>query len=132
MGALMKEAGTRDERGRAVLCGANSYEQKYFFNQDFKKLPQSIQDELHIICVLFVEEVGGVFTILFEEDGGVTLETDAAQEDYLYDEVGAALLLSEVRRKRKELLESLSLYYRAVVLHEDVTAFLEEDDDSSD
>ena len=90
----MKEAGTRDERGRAVLCGANSYEQKYFFNQDFKKLPQSIQDELHIICVLFVEEVGGVFTILFEEDGGVTLETDAAQEDYLYDEVGAALLLS--------------------------------------
>ena len=62
----------------------------------------------------------------------MTLETDAAQEDYLYDEVGAALLLSEVRRKRKELLESLSLYYRAVVLHEDVTAFLEEDDDSSD
>ena len=122
----MKEAGTRDERGRAVLCGANSYEQKYFFNPDFKKLPQSVQDELHIICVLFTEEVGGIFTILFEADGGVTLETQASEEDYLYDEVSAGLLLGEIRRKREELLESLSLYYRAAVLKEDVGDLLED------
>ena len=31
-----------------VLCGASSYEQKYYFNQDFASLPQSVQDELHI------------------------------------------------------------------------------------
>lgn len=113
--------------GRVVLCGANSYEQKYFFNQDFKNLPQSIQEELHIICVLFTEEVGGVFTILFEEDGGVSMETTVDDGDYLYDEVGSGLLMSEIRRKRSELLESLSLYYRAAVLHEDVSAFLEEE-----
>ena len=120
-----KENTTAD--GRVVLCGANSYEQKYFFNQDFKNLPQSIQEELHIICVLFTEEVGGVFTILFEEDGGVSLETTVEDGDYLYDEVGSGLLLGEIRRKRSELLESLSLYYRAVVLHEDVSEFLEEE-----
>ena len=51
---------------RVVLCGANAYEQKYYFNEQFKGIPQSIQDELHIICVLFTEEVGGVFTIVFE------------------------------------------------------------------
>ena len=45
---------------RVVLCGANAYEQKYYFNEQFKGIPQSIQDELHIICVLFTEEVGGV------------------------------------------------------------------------
>ncbi|HIV91177.1 MAG TPA: hypothetical protein H9744_05795 [Candidatus Eisenbergiella stercoravium] len=110
-----------------VLCGANSYEQKYFFNPDFKKLPQSVQDELHIICVLFTEEVGGIFTILFEADGGVTLETQASEEDYLYDEVSAGLMLGEIRRKRRELLESLSLYYRAAVLKEDVGDLLEEE-----
>ena len=120
-----KENTTAD--GRVVLCGANSYEQKYFFNQDFQNLPQSIQEELHIICVLFTEEVGGVFTILFEEDGGVSLETTVEDGDYLYDEVGSGLLLGEIRRKRSELLESLSLYYRAVVLHEDVSEFLEEE-----
>lgn len=122
-----EKAETRTADGRVVLCGANSYEQKYFFNQDFKNLPQSIQEELHIICVLFTEEVGGIFTILFEEDGGVTLETTAEDSDYLYDEVGGGLLMGEIRRKRSELLESLSLYYRAMILHEDVSDFLQEE-----
>ena len=56
----------------------------------------------------------------------MSLETQAAEEDYLYDEVSAGLLLGEIRRKRKELLESLSLYYRAAVLKEDVGDLLEE------
>ena len=49
---------------RVVLCGANAYEQKYYFNEQFTGIPQSIQDELHIICVLFTEEVGGVFNCI--------------------------------------------------------------------
>lgn len=118
----------RTEDGRMLLCGANSYEQKYYFNPDFNKLPQSVQDELHILCVLYTEEVGGIFTILFEPDGGVTLETTAAEEDFLYDEVSSGLLLGEIRRKRWELLESLSLYYRAMVLHENVADFLDEEE----
>ena len=118
----------RTEDGRMLLCGANSYEQKYYFNPDFNKLPQSVQDELHILCVLYTEEVGGIFTILFEPDGGVTLETTAAEEDFLYDEVSSGLLLGEIRRKRRELLESLSLYYRAMVLHENVAQFLDEEE----
>ena len=31
------------ERETVVLCGANSYEQKYYFNRDFAKLPEGIQ-----------------------------------------------------------------------------------------
>ena len=112
---------------KVVLCGANAYEKKYYFNKEFDKIPESIKEELHIICVLFTEEVGGVFTILFEEDGGVTMETAVDDGDYMYDEVGSALLMGEIRRKRSELLESLSLYYRAAVLHEDVSQFLNEE-----
>ena len=33
---------------KVVLCGASAYEQKYYFNQDFASLPQSVQDELHV------------------------------------------------------------------------------------
>jgi hypothetical protein len=103
---------------RMVLCGANAYEQKYYFNEKFNAIPDSIKDELHIICVLFTEEVGGVFTIVFEEDGSVSIETDAYEEDILYDEIGSALLVKEVQKHRQELFESLSLYYRVVILHE--------------
>ena len=112
--------------GRVVLCGANAYEQKYYFNKDFDKMPDSIKDELHVICVLFTEEVGGIFTIVFEEDGNVVMETQAADDDYYYDEISSGLMVSEIKRNRQELLESLSLYYRVFVLKEDFKSLLEE------
>lgn len=105
---------------KIVLCGANAYEKKYYFNKQFAAIPQSIQDELHIMCVLFTEEVGGIFTLAFEEDGDLVLETDAAEEDYLYDEISSGLLIREIRNKKQELLESLSLYYRVVILGEQI------------
>ncbi len=99
-----------------VLCGANAYEKKYYFNEDFGGLPESIKDELHIICVLFTEEVGGIFTIIFNEEGEISLRTQADEDDILYDEIGSGLLVKEVQRKRQELFESLELYYKAVFL----------------
>lgn len=115
-----------EEEERVVLCGANAYDKKYYFNEQFKGIPTSIQEELHIICVLFTEEVGGIFTIEFDENGSVELRTEYAPEDYLYDDIGSGLLVGEVRRKRQELFESLSLYYKAVILHEDMGDLLDE------
>lgn len=111
---------------RIVLCGANAYEQKYYFNEKFNGIPDSIKDELHIICVLFTEEVGGIFTIVFEQDGSVSLETQAEEDDIYYDEISSGLLVSAIRRKRQELLESLSLFYRVFILKEDISEMLEE------
>ena len=113
---------------KIVLCGANAYEQKFYFNEAFKGIPQSIQDELHIICVLFTEEVGGIFTIAFDEEGSLVLETDAKEDDYYYDEVSSGLLVSEIRRKRQNLFESLTLYYRVFILKEDVSGLLEDEE----
>lgn len=111
---------------RIVLCGANAYDKKYYFNEQFKGIPDSIKDELHIICVLFTEEVGGIFTIVFEEDGSISMETNAEEDDIYYDEISSGLLVGEIRRKRQELFESLSLYYKVFILKEDVSGLLEE------
>ncbi len=116
--------------GRVVLCGANAYEQKYYFNKKFSKIPESIQKELNIICVLFTEEVGGLFYIVFDEDGGVSLETNADDDDIYYDEISSGLLIGEIRRTRSELLESLSIYYRMVILGEKPEDLLSEMEDS--
>lgn len=116
---------------KIVLCGANAYDQKYYFNETFKGIPESIQKELHIICVLFTEEVGGVFTIEFEKDGSISMRTEYADDDFLYDEVSSGLLVGEIRRKRQELFESLSLYYRVFILHESADALLEDAEDVS-
>ena len=114
------------EDNRIVLCGANAYDMKYYFNEQFNGIPDSIKDELHIICVLFTEEVGGIFTIVFEEDGTVSMETNAEEDDIYYDEISSGLLVGEIRRKRQELFESLSLYYKVFILKEDFTDLLEE------
>ena len=114
------------DENKIVLCGANAYEKKYYFNEEqFKMIPESIKEELHIICVLFTEEVGGVFTIAFEEDGNVVMETNADDDDIYYDEVSSGLLIAEIRRSRQELFESLSLYYRVFIKKEDVSELLE-------
>lgn len=114
--------------GRIVLCGANAYEQKYYFNPVFKDIPESIKKELNIISVLFTQEAGGIFTIVFEEDGSVSIETNADEEDITYDEITAGLLVSEVRRKRQDLFEALGLYYRIYVLHENPADILGDED----
>ena len=114
--------------GRVVLCGANAYELKYYFNPLFRQIPESIKKELNIISVLFTQEAGGIFTILFEKDGSISIETNADEEDITYDEITAGLLVGEVRRKRQDLFEALGLYYRIYVLHEDPGALLEGDE----
>lgn len=48
------------------------------------------------------------------------METDFAEDDYLYDEIGSGLMVREVRRNRQELFEALRLYYKVFVLHESI------------
>lgn len=110
----------RDEAGRVVLCGANSYEQKYYFNQDFKSLPQSIRDELQIMCVMYTEDVGGVLTMEFDERGNLEFRVTSEETDYLFDEIGSVLKIKQYQEEKKEMLEALELYYRTFFLGEDI------------
>lgn len=127
-GPLSAESGQEEqmEDKKIVLCGANAYEMKYYFNERFNGIPDSVKDELHILCVLFTEDVGGIFTIAFEEDGNVVLETNARDDDIYYDEINSGLMVSEVRRNRQELFEALNLYYRIFILGETLPEDFEE------
>lgn len=120
------EEGQEHENIRVVLCGASAYTQKYFFNRAFAGIPESIQEELHIICVEFTEEVGGVFTIVFTPEGNVEMETQKEEDDLLYDDVSCGLLVKEIRRKRQELFESLSTYFKVKFLHMDPNELISE------
>lgn len=117
---------------RVVLCGANAYEKKYYFNNKFDKIPENIKEELHIICVLFTEEVGGVFTIGFTPYGELEMDTQMEEGDLLYDEIGAELLKKEIRRKKADMFRALSIYFKVTFLHQDAAALLEEDEEEDE
>ena len=104
---------------RIVLCGANSYEQKFYLNPDFEALPENVKDELKIMCVLYTEDVGGVLSLVFEGDGTLVFDVNADEGDLLYDEIGRILLIKKLQEEKKELLESLELYYKVFFLGED-------------
>lgn len=95
-----------------VLCVANAYLQKYYFNEDYALLPPAIRDELQILCVRFTEEIGGLFTLFFAEDGSLQIRTEAAEGDSFYDEIGAALKIGQLRKEKEELFRSLELFYQ--------------------
>lgn len=102
-----------------TLCGASSYEKKYYFNEDFNALPDSVKDELHIMCVLYTEEIGGVLTLEFDEKGNLEFRVEALEADAMFDEIGSALRIKQLRREKAELLNSLELYYKVFFLGEE-------------
>ncbi|CDE44537.1 putative uncharacterized protein [Clostridium sp. CAG:411] len=110
-----------------VLCASSAYEEKYYLNEDFVQMPESIKEELQIMCVLFTADVGGILTMEFDEEGNLLFQTEADEGDLLYDEIGSVLKIKQIQEQKKELLESLELYYKAFFLNEDVTALLAEE-----
>lgn len=109
---------------KVVLCASSAYEQKYFLNEDFKALPESIKEELQIMCVLYTEDIGGVLTLEFEEDGTLVFRVESDEGDLLFDEIGSVLKIKEIQRTKSELLESIEVYYRVFFLNEDVSTLL--------
>lgn len=104
---------------KTVLCGSNAYEQKYYFNEDFDRLPESIKDELKIMCVLFTEDVGGILTLEYDEEGNLNFNVIYDEGDLLFDEIGCGLKIKQLQQDKKDLLEALQMYYKVFVLGED-------------
>ena len=70
-----------------VLCVSNAYQKKYYLNENFNGLPQTIRDELKIMCVLYTEDVGGILELVFDEDGNLDFRTSCKENDFFYDEI---------------------------------------------
>ena len=72
------------------------------------------------MCVLFTEEIGGIFTLEFDDHGNLQIKTEATEAYVFYDDIRGALKIKKLRVEKEELLESLEMYYRVFFLGEDV------------
>ena len=55
--------------------------------------------------------------------------------DLLYDEISARLLIKEIRMRKREMLDALSIYFRVTFLHQnpaDLIEDFEEDEEAAD
>lgn len=106
--------------GNIVLCGSNGYERKYYLNEEFENLPESVKRQLQVMCVWFTEECGGILTLEFTEDGVLEFCHTTSEYDGFYDEIGADLKIKQYRQEGREFLEALELYYRTFYLGETI------------
>ena len=109
------------EQEEVVLCGSSAYTQKYYLNEAFEGLPQSIKDELKIMCVLYTEDIGGVLTLVFDQEGNLNFQTVAEEGDLLYDDIGSILKIKQFQQTKQELLESLEMYFKVFFLGKELT-----------
>ena len=101
-----------------VLCGSSAYEKKYYLNENFESLPEQVKQELQIMCVLYTEDVGGILTLEYDEDGDLHFRVQADEGDLLFDEIGSELKIKQLRTRHGELLKGLETYYKVVFLGE--------------
>ncbi len=107
-------------KNKKVLCGSNSYEQKYYFNDEFDGLPDSIKDDLKIMCVLFTEDVGGILTLEYNEEGILEFSVLCDEGDLLFDDIGCGLKIKQLQNTKAEMLEALEMYYKVFFLGEEI------------
>ena len=101
--------GMYDEK--VVLCGANSYEEKYYLNPDFEQLPDDVKNELKIMCVLYVHDVGEL-----------CFEVTSDDFDPMFDDIGSQLKIKQLQRGKQDLLQALQLYYKVFFLGEEINS----------
>lgn len=101
---------------KIVLCGANSYEQKYYLNRQFNSLPENVKNELQIMCVMFTEEIGGIIILEYDTEGNLQIDVTYDEGDYLFDEIGCGLKVKQMQQDKRELFESLEMYYKVIYL----------------
>ena len=109
-----------------VLCGANSYEQKYYLNPEFESLPEAVKQELQIMCVLYTADVGGVLLLVFDENGNLELKVEHNEGDFSFDEIGSVLKIKELQNTKEELFKSLEMFYKVFYLGEEMEEETEE------
>lgn len=78
----------------------------------------SIKDELKIMCVLFTEDIGGIITLEFTEDGTLEFKVMCDDYDVTFDDIGCGLKIKQLQTEKRDLLESLETFYKIFVLGE--------------
>lgn len=103
-----------------VLAVSSSYDRKYYFNQEFDALPDTIKEDIQIMLVSFTMEIGGVLSLSFSEEGTLLIETECDEEDILYDEIGAHLKIKQMSQTHEELFTNLELFFKVFYLGEEL------------
>lgn len=92
-----------------IVC-ISAFEHKYFYNPEFEDIPSEIKQELVEATAHIAEQVNGIISVGFYQNGTVYIE-QTLQDNILVDEIGADLEIKRFQKEKKELIKSLTMWY---------------------
>lgn len=96
---------------KKILAAASFDKQKYYLEKEFQGLPEEIQEEVRVICVLLAQKLQCTFVMGFYDDGEVYFESVREEDDFNFDEIGSELEIKQIYRTKSQLLDALKLWY---------------------
>ena len=97
---------------KVILAYVSQYKEKYFIDETLGKLPEAVRNEILMCLIMITEEAGVVPELGFLPDGSVYVDSYCEEGDLGYDAVSGGLLVREMEREHREVLEQLELWYR--------------------
>ena len=118
----------RQHTGAFVFPSRHYHGLTVAFDLDIIKqsLPDEIKDELHAMCGAFTQEVGGIFMLVFDDAGNLKIQTRALEDDLLFDDIGCGLKVKKLQNEKKELFQSLELFYKIFIQGVDINSLVNE------
>ena len=86
---------------RVVLCGANFMSRSIILMKGSRIFRKVSNRNLQILCVLYTEDVGGILTLEYDEEGSLEFQVTAAESDYLFDEIGDVLKIKQYQLEKE-------------------------------
>ena len=68
------------------------------------------------MVVTYTEKVGGVLTMVFDEDGNLQFQVQSLDGDGRFDEIGSALEIKKLQVEKRDFLESLEQFFKVFIL----------------
>lgn len=93
-----------------VLLSVSPFVHKYYLNQKYKDLPESIIETLRAKLGVIAEKTSSVITIGFYENGEIFME-ERHEDPMDFDDIGAALEIKKFQKEEVETLKSIKMWY---------------------
>lgn len=97
-----------------VIAAASSYNEKFFLNDAYNRLPKNILDELTASVVALAASIGGMATISVVDNQIVVLG-EHSEDDFDFDEIHARFMVDMFVEEKQAFLEQLLTFHRLFV-----------------
>ncbi len=93
-----------------VLISVSPYVHKYYLNEKYKDLPESIVETLRAKLGVIAEKTNCIISIGFYENGELFIE-EMQQDPMFYDDIGASLEIKKLQQEEAETFKSIKMWY---------------------